>query len=305
MEVEFKSNFKNIAGEVHKDVHPYPIRSGGFPDWMKRMEKWHDSSGHDPFNTYGNQVKGLNMTIRACPAVIDSFTAKNTFIIPNWGAFMWRIEPPQLDEEGNPAPARIEIKASDMAWHFETGVHPLEQMGATAEKPPAKWAITQPVPGLPAIKLISPWMIKTPPGTSTLFLHPFFDSALPFKVLPGIVHTDLWHEINFPVIWDSPDYDGWVKHGIPMIQMFVFRREEFNKAKITYFESEEERDNLRQDYMFDYSFATRYKPVRAGVKWAKNLGKRRHRGGTGIDWKHGINPLTLIGKLCKILHRRK
>ena len=293
MEVEFKSSFKNIASEIHKDVHPRPIKSGGFPDWLKRMEKWHDSLGHDPFNTYGNQVKGLNMTIRACPAVIDSFTAKNTFIIPNWGAFMWKIEPPQQD-----VPSKIEIQSSDMAWHFETGVHPLEQMGATKEKPPAKWAITQPTPGLPAIKLISPWMIKTPPGTSTLFMHPFFDTALPFKVLPGIVHTDIWHEINFPVIWDSPDYDGWVKHGIPMIQMMVFRREEFNKAKITYFETEEEHNDLRQEYMFDYSFSTRYKTVRAGIKWAKNLGKRTFK------WEN-INPLTLIGKLCKILHRRK
>ena len=80
--------------------------------------------------------------------------------------------------------------------------------------------------------------------------------------------------------------------------MFVFRREEFTKAKITYFESDDERDNLRQDYMFDYSFSTRYKTVRAGVKWAKNLGKRT------FTWGN-INPLTLIGKLCKILHRRK
>ena len=290
MEVEFKSSFKNIAGEVHKDVHPYPIKAGGFPSWLKNMEKWHDSSGNDPFNTYGNQVKGLNMTIRACPAVIDSYTAKNTFIIPNWGAFMWRVEPPT---EEQPAP-KIEIQGSDMAWHFETGAHPVEQMGATRAKPPAAWAATNPVPGLPAVKLISPWMIKTPPGTSTVFTHPFYDYALPFKVLPGIVHTDIWHEVNFPVIWDSTDFDGWVKHGVPVVQMMVFRREEFSKATVTYFTSEEERDDLRQDYMFDYSFSTKYKTVRAGVKWITNVGK-----------KFTINPLTLIGKLCKIIHRRK
>ena len=84
-----------------------------------------------------------------------------------------------------------------------------------------------------------------------------------------------------------------------MIQMIVFRREEFNKAKITYFNTKEEKDAVRQEYMFDYSFSTRYKTVRAGVKWAKNLGK--------VGWwkKFSINPLTLIGKLCKIVHRRK
>ena len=74
----------------------------------------------------------------------------------------------------------------------------------------------------------------------------------------------------------------------------MFRREEFSKAKVTYFTSEEERDDLRQDYMFDYSFSTKYKTVRAGVKWITNVGK-----------KFTINPLTLIGKLCKIIHRRK
>jgi hypothetical protein len=294
MEVEFKAAFENITTELHKDVHPYPIKSKGLPDWLHNMEKWHDFSGDDPFNTYGNKVKGLNMTIKSCPAVLDSFTAKNSFIIPNWGAFMWRV---QGVTDEIPAP-KIEIQGSDMAWHWETGVHPVEQMGATREKPPAKWATSNPVPGLPAVKLVSPWMIKTPPGTSTLFVHPFFDYILPFKVLPGIVHTDIWSEINFPVIWNAVDFDGWVKHGIPMIQMFVFRREEFSKAKITYFTSAKEKDDMRQNYMFDYSFSTRYKKVRAGVKWVKNLGKRT------FTWGN-INPLTLIGKLCKIIHRRK
>ncbi len=295
MEVEFKAAFKSITHEVHKNVHPYPIKSGGFPDWLNKLEKWHNSAGYDPFNTYGNKVKGLNMTVKACPAVLDTFQAKNSYIIPNWGAFMWRVEAPS---EEQPAP-KIEIQGSDMAWHFETGAHPLEQMGATADKPPVKFATSSPVPGLPAIKLINPWFIKTPPGTSTLFLHPFYESSLPFKVIPGIVHTDIWHEINFPTIWSSPDFDGWVKAGIPMIQMIVFRREEFNKAKITYFNTKEEKDAVRQEYMFDYSFSTRYKTVRAGVKWAKNLGK--------VGWwkKFSINPLTLIGKLCKIVHRRK
>jgi len=290
MEVEFKSSFKNIAGELHKDVHPYPIKSGGFPDWLSKMEKWHHGVGHDAFNVYGNKVKGVNQTIKACPAVIDSYTAKNSFIIPNWAAFMWRV---QAATDENPAPT-IELQGSDMAWHWETGVHPVEQMGATREKPPAKWAASNPVPHLPAVKLVSPWMIKTPPGTSTIFLHPFFDYTLPFKVLPGIVHTDVWSEINFPVIWDAVDFDGWLKQGVPMIQMFVFRREEFSKAKISYFTSPKEMDDLRQSYMFDYSFSTRYKTVRAGIKWIQNTGK-----------KYSINPLTLIGNLCKIIHRRK
>ena len=46
--------------------------------------------------------------------------------------------------------------------------------------------------------------------------------------------------------------------------------------------------------MLNYSFSIRYKTVRAGIKWIKNVGN-----------KYSINPLTLIGNLCKIIHRRK
>jgi hypothetical protein len=69
------------------------------------------------------------------------------------------------------------------------------------------------------------WTIKTPPGWSCLFLHPAAYPDLPFKVIPGIVDTDvLDYEINTPFVVKE-GFTGTIEKGTPMFQVIPFKRE--------------------------------------------------------------------------------
>lgn len=74
-------------------------------------------------------------------------------------------------------------------------------------------------------KNIHGWTIKTPPGWSCLFVHPAAYPNLPFKVIPGIVDTDvLDFEINTPFVVKE-GFTGIIEKGTPMFQVIPFKRE--------------------------------------------------------------------------------
>lgn len=79
--------------------------------------------------------------------------------------------------------------------------------------------------GIP--KFINPWIIKTPPGYSCLFLPPMHRKA-PFSILPGIVDTDTFtHAINFPFTITDEEFEGKIEGGTPIAQVIPFKRDEF------------------------------------------------------------------------------
>jgi hypothetical protein len=77
-------------------------------------------------------------------------------------------------------------------------------------------------------KWINSWYIKTPPGYSTLFIHPLNRLDLPFYSISGIVDTDR-HPlvVNFPFFWKK-DFRGTVPAGTPIIQAIPFKREDWD-----------------------------------------------------------------------------
>ena len=82
---------------------------------------------------------------------------------------------------------------------------------------------------MPFHKLLNPWIIKTPPGYSCLFLPPMNNSDDRFSIIPGIVDTDTFtSEINFPIIINGDKYpvlETVIKMGTPIAQVFPFKRE--------------------------------------------------------------------------------
>ena len=117
-----------------------------------------------------------------------------------------------------------------------------------------------------ANKYNNPWLIKTPPGYSCLFVSPLNNSDDRFTILPGIVDTDKyptppgystlflnptindvsdtyyafeaivdtdkWHEINFPFIvnWNKINLgqEYVFKRGDPIVLAIPFKRTNFN-----------------------------------------------------------------------------
>jgi len=83
------------------------------------------------------------------------------------------------------------------------------------------------------------YSIKTPPGYSTLYTHPFNRYELPFRVMTGIVDTDKYHnEVFFPfqITYKFKDKDDIliVEKGTPLCQILPFKRENWQSKAIKF-----------------------------------------------------------------------
>ena len=113
--------------------------------------------------------------------------------------------------------------------HAQPEIHPIYQVG---EECP--YAAKN--KNLPFYKILNPYIIKTPPGYSTLFVPPLNNSDDRFSIIPGIVDTDKFNKpINFPIVINGDKYpklETTIKRGTPYVQVIPFKRESW-KMKLT------------------------------------------------------------------------
>jgi hypothetical protein len=85
------------------------------------------------------------------------------------------------------------------------------------------------------VKFVNPWIVKTPPGYSCLFIAPLNRFELPFQPLSGIVETDtFYHEVNFPAIsLLAPGQSTMVRKGTPLVQVIPFKRDNWTSREAT------------------------------------------------------------------------
>ena len=90
-------------------------------------------------------------------------------------------------------------------------------------------------------KIINPWIIKTPPGYSCLFMSPLNNTDDRFSIISGIVNTDTYDQpINFPFNINGdkyPNQDTILKKGTPYVQIVPFKRDSW-KMKINSYNTE-------------------------------------------------------------------
>ena len=78
------------------------------------------------------------------------------------------------------------------------------------------------------IKLKNPWLVRTPPGYSCLFIQPIYEFNPNLRLLSGIVDTDTF---DLPV-----EFPGWIinnhviKAGQPLMQVIPFKREDWKMS---------------------------------------------------------------------------
>ncbi len=78
------------------------------------------------------------------------------------------------------------------------------------------------------IKLKNPWLVRTPPGYSCLFIQPIYEFNPNLRLLSGIVDTDTF---DLPV-----EFPGWIvkdhiiKAGDPLIQVIPFKRDDWKMS---------------------------------------------------------------------------
>lgn len=198
-----------------KDSFPNPVpASKAIPEWYKKIPKSSFSKEQDPkgFNVImDSEGKGEpGHTIKECPPIRDYLCSG--YIIPLWTDIF--VE--KTKESGELYSWR-DGSREWIQWHSFTQVK-----GSV---------LVDDMRGNPAVyKLASPWYIKTPPGYSCLFFSPRYHKRK-INILPAIVDTDAYHEVNFPFFYRGEDNDM-INRGEPIIQVFPFKREDW-KHKIT------------------------------------------------------------------------
>ncbi len=92
--------------------------------------------------------------------------------------------------------------------------------------------IGTPFSGAKIVKLINPWMVKTPPGYSALFIRPFNRFDCPFVPLTGIVETDTYlGAVLLPSVCHMPPASRYLlPRGAPLVQVVPILREAWTSS---------------------------------------------------------------------------
>jgi hypothetical protein len=183
------------------------------PDWYKDAPIFvKNKDSRTPGKVIENQGivgRESDFTIKKCMPVFDTLSAGYILKIPN-DINIYQSKVHESDEDYKTHFAWTELGA--------VAAHDIEQV----EGYPHSKVHTLALP-----KFINPWIIKTPPGYSCLFITPMH-RGLPFTILPGIVDTDTFeHAVNFPFEMNQKGFEGILKAGTPMAQVIPFKRDEF------------------------------------------------------------------------------
>lgn len=198
IEIEFLASTPEFLEILEK---PYPAVQA-IPDWFRKMSRYVD--GEKNIDEYNDPTS----TIKKCMPVVDMMGAgyhiplHSDVWLTNAGEdslrFKWAIESMDVISFQNPQ--------SHDQYPVPSGYY----------KSVFKW--------------INPWVVRTPPGWSCLFIHPQHQDPLPFLSLPALVDTDKHPApINFP-FYVRKGFDGLIEKGTPVIQVIPFKREKFKAS---------------------------------------------------------------------------
>ena len=195
---ETKLEFMAQTGDYGNIPEPYPARKLT-PGWYKAL----------PPRLHAGLESG---TLKRCPPFLDAMTMG------------WII----------PLAADVEIKSNEDAsgieynWQFHRPMienHVKDQV--TNEKCPAPHA------NQPPMKWMNWWAIKCPPEYSLLFVPPLNRPDEHFTIFSGLVDADDYFEfINFPFVWNTPNFHGIVPAGTPLAQVIPIKRDTLFKNSV-------------------------------------------------------------------------
>jgi hypothetical protein len=200
-----------------KEDYPKPIKLN-VPDWYKKLTHTH-----------------LNRTVKGCMPFLDTLTMGYLLYTPISMTITHNVK----NEQGVPD---TYIAVGDFFYDYvnikrmnintnEPQMHPCSQLEGSPAIEKNK--------NLPFYKIINPWVIKTPPGYSCLFVPPLNNSDDRFSIIPGIVDTDkVKTHINFPIIINGDKYptlQTTIEKGTPYVQIIPFKRDDWKMSvnKIT------------------------------------------------------------------------
>jgi hypothetical protein len=190
--IEFISHLPGMDGLAA----PVPANRAR-PAWFHQAPV--DIPGHT--GQFGLPLRGM----KACPGITDYLSLG--VIIPAWTDMLVRR---QVDEEGDryadtTALTTDEVRVTSCAAH---------SLQMPTEGTASRYAL----------KLDSPWVVRTPPGWSVLILPLAYGRHHDFEVFPGVVDTDVMHQMHFI---GRLNFEGerLIELGTPLLQVIPFERQ--------------------------------------------------------------------------------
>tara|TARA_R100000951_G_scaffold107466_1_gene102836 strand:+ start:1202 stop:1939 length:738 start_codon:yes stop_codon:yes gene_type:complete len=206
--IEFSSTERIIE---NKELYPIPCKLN-IPEWFKKLEHTVDDK-----------------TIKGCIPFLDTLTTGYLLKTPLELYLQHNViyEGKKTTFLKTGQSSTFENSYLNINKKNENDMHPAKQLG--------KCPYVHKNKNLPFQKIMNPWIIKTPPGYSCLFVPPLNNTDDRFSIIPGIVDTDIYPgEINFPIIVNGDKYpvlETMISIGTPYVQVIPFKRESW-KMKI-------------------------------------------------------------------------
>jgi hypothetical protein len=198
-----------------KKLHPEPANNF-IPDWFKELPLSLDYAG--------KQKNYINLTIKACMPFLDALKTGYILKTPIDIYFNHNFDNPETGEKDTQIKMMTtgNMDALFMAKRMNVNLgnerHHPAQLG---EKCP----FSKDNKDKAFFKIINPWIVKTPPGYSTLFTTQFNNPDKRFTPLTGIVDTDTFNlPVNFPIIMNQ-EGEWMLKKYSPIIAAFPFKRD--------------------------------------------------------------------------------
>lgn len=198
-----------IANQEDLDLYPRPEPASRFiPEWYKKMPRSRDPVTYEPRRQQCWLAEGggliYGQTMKECVPVRDYLTSG--YIVPLWCTI-------KLQLDGDTLTCGWGDHTQQVMTH-----HPRHQLLGCDLAGGAHRDLG---------KLISPWHFRTPPGYSSLFFSPVYWRG-DIEILPAVVDTDSYHEVNFPFLYHGPDGDTrTIERGTPIIQVMPFLRQDW------------------------------------------------------------------------------
>lgn len=196
--------------------HPRPAAKY-IPEWYKKIPQV-INDGHNDRDHFGAKT----FTAKKCMPMIDAMSLG--YVIPLVA---------DLSVRSNHDCSTIEVTSSPSI--NVTEFHDIRQLGERT------------APGFPAppLKFINPWIVKTAPGWSTLFMPLINNFDNHFTCLSGLVDTDMYpKEVNFPAIWHTPNFDDILPAGTPLILAIPIKRDAVPSKPVVRSTTEKEHEHI-------------------------------------------------------------
>ena len=213
----FSKKIEFSSTEEYVDLkQDYPKPAKYFtPEWFKKLN---------------HSIK--EMTVKGCMPFLDTLTTGYILSVPQDYIIRHNV----MNEEAKKLDA---FQSSSLMYYNypPMGINLSQKVEVHSTNQLAGSPLIEKNKNLPFHKIMNPWLIKTPPGYSCLFVPPLNNKDDRFEILPGIVDTDTYEkEVNFPIVINGdkyPSLDTIIKKGTPYVQVIPFKRNDWEmKIKV-------------------------------------------------------------------------